>query len=85
MLQSREFEPLHELLQTDEGGSPILEWGHTVECLNKLDAGVSEQLMLLSRDEGSMLVVTYGDVAHCLAAAYQACTTTASLHMQLYA
>ncbi len=51
----------------------MLEWGHMVECLNKVDAGVSEQLLLLSRDEGSMLVVTYADVARCLSAAYQAC------------
>jgi len=57
--------------QMDESGSPVLDWGHIVECLNKVDAGVSEQIMLLSRDEGSMLVVTYGDVARCLATAYQ--------------
>ena len=28
----------------DEAGSPILEWGHTIEALNKLDAGVPEQV-----------------------------------------
>jgi PAB-dependent poly(A)-specific ribonuclease subunit 3 len=56
--------------QMDEEGRPILDWGHMVEALNKLDAAVPEQVMLLSRDEMSMLVVSYADVARCLRAAY---------------
>lgn len=56
--------------QVDENGAPNLEWGHIIECLNKLDASVPEKLLLLSRDESNMLVVTYADVAGCLASAY---------------
>lgn len=56
--------------QCTEEGTPILEWGHVVECLSKLDAGVPERVLLLSRDEASMLVVTYADVRRCLAGAF---------------
>ena len=43
-----------------------MDWSHTVEALNKLDAGVPEKLILMSRDEASMLVVTYADIKRCL-------------------
>ena len=35
------------LHQVREDGSPLLDWGHVVECLNKLDAGVPEKVLLL--------------------------------------
>lgn len=56
--------------QMDEEGRPILDWGHMIEALNKLDAAVPEQVLLLSRDEMSMLVVSYADIARCLKGAY---------------
>ncbi|GMH37265.1 hypothetical protein BSKO_05138 [Bryopsis sp. KO-2023] len=56
--------------QTTEEGVPVIDWGHVIECLNKLDAGVSEQIILMSRDERSLLVVTYADVKRCLETAY---------------
>ena len=51
--------------QVAEDGSPLMDWGHVVECLNKLDAGVPERIMLLSQDEASMIVVSYADVKRC--------------------
>lgn len=51
--------------QCNEDGSPIVDWGHIVECLNKLDAGVPEQIILLSRDEKTLLVVSYADIKRC--------------------
>jgi hypothetical protein len=53
-----------------EEGGPLLEWGHVVECLNKLDAGVPEKLLLLSRDEKSLLVASYADIKRCVDQAY---------------
>lgn len=35
------------LHQVREDGSPMLDWGHVVECLNKLDAGVPEKVSVL--------------------------------------
>lgn len=57
--------------QVTESGAPMAEWGHVIEALNKADAGVEEKIILLSRDEASMLVVSYGDVRRCLQAAYE--------------
>lgn len=52
--------------QVNEAGGPLLDWGHVVEALNKLDLGVNEKIMLLSRDEMSMLVVSYADIKQCI-------------------
>eukprot|EP00959_Pyramimonas_sp_CCMP1952_P084393 1765269-Pyramimonas_sp.AAC.1 len=35
---------------------------YVVEALNKLDAGVPEKILLMSRDEMSMLMVSYRDI-----------------------
>lgn len=51
-------------------GLPRLDWGHVVEALNKLDAGAPEEVLLLSRDEQSMLVASYADVRRCVETSY---------------
>jgi PAB-dependent poly(A)-specific ribonuclease subunit 3 len=56
--------------QDNEDGSPILDWGHVFDSLNKVDIGVPEKVILLSRDELSMLVVSYADIKACIAGAY---------------
>ncbi|KAK9864501.1 hypothetical protein WJX84_001503 [Apatococcus fuscideae] len=58
------------LHQVSEDGAPIIDWGHVVEALNKLDAGVPEKVLLLSRDEASMLVVSYADIKRCCETAF---------------
>ena len=55
----------------DADGAPALDWASVAESLSKLDAGVPERLLLLSRDEASMLVVTYGDVRRCVEGAWR--------------
>ncbi|KAJ3028730.1 UNVERIFIED_CONTAM: PAB-dependent poly(A)-specific ribonuclease subunit 3 [Siphonaria sp. JEL0065] len=42
--------------QVDELGNPVVDIGHVLQCLNKLDAGVDEKIMLMSRDEQSCLI-----------------------------
>ena len=49
-----------------EAGGPIFDWGHVIEALNKLDLGVNEKIMLLSRDEMSILLVSYADIKQCV-------------------
>jgi len=56
--------------QADSHGHPILDLGHVVSSLNKLDAADTEKIVLTSRDGTSMLVVSYCDVALCLESAY---------------
>ncbi|KDR78367.1 hypothetical protein GALMADRAFT_95055 [Galerina marginata CBS 339.88] len=57
--------------QVDEHGNPVLDLTHVLTCLNKLDAGTDEQLMLVSRDEQSCLVVSYKDIKQCIANAFE--------------
>ena len=33
-------------MQSDEEGNPVVEYAHVVDCLNKLDIGVDEQVSL---------------------------------------
>ena len=57
--------------QVNENGGPLLDWGHVIEALNKLDLGLPEKVLLLSRDEMSMLLVSYADVKQCIDTAYK--------------
>lgn len=57
--------------QVDEDGAPMTDWGHVVECLNKLDAGVAERILLMSNDEQSLLVASYYDLRAALEKAYR--------------
>ncbi|WWC68117.1 uncharacterized protein I206_102038 [Kwoniella pini CBS 10737] len=51
-------------------GKPILDLSHVLTCLNKLDAGLDERIMLVSRDDQSCLVVSYREIKHCIEAAF---------------
>jgi PAB-dependent poly(A)-specific ribonuclease subunit 3 len=66
--------------QVYEDGSPVLDLGHVVECLTKvpfrvglafllflqLDLGVDEKIVLMSRDEQSIIIVSYRDLKRCM-------------------
>ncbi|TFY83968.1 hypothetical protein EWM64_g28 [Hericium alpestre] len=56
--------------QVDEHGNPVVNLSHVLTCLNKLDAGTEERIMLVSRDEQSVLVVSYKDVKACIESAF---------------
>ena len=56
--------------QVDDQGQPLNDWGMAIDAINKTDAGLNEKVMLLSRDETSMLVVSYADIKRCLIASY---------------
>lgn len=45
--------------QVDAGGHPVVDLGHIVACLNKLDAGTEERVCLTSRDEQTVFIVSY--------------------------
>jgi len=57
--------------QADSDGNPVLDLGHVISCLNKLDAADPEKIVLTSRDGASLLVVSYADVARCLEESYE--------------
>ncbi|CAB3226148.1 unnamed protein product [Arctia plantaginis] len=51
-------------------GRPWLDQAHLAHCLNQLDGGTSEKVELMSRDEQSVLVVSYAELKHCLEQAF---------------
>ncbi|RDB23923.1 PAB-dependent poly(A)-specific ribonuclease subunit PAN3 [Hypsizygus marmoreus] len=56
--------------QVDEHGNPVVNLTHVLTCLNKLDAGTEERVMLVSRDEQSCLVVSYKEIKQCAESAF---------------
>lgn len=48
--------------QCDPDGLPVLDAGHMITALNKLDVGDPEEVLLSSRDGKDLLVVSYLDV-----------------------
>ncbi|KAG5646197.1 hypothetical protein DXG03_004251 [Asterophora parasitica] len=56
--------------QVDEHGNPVVNLSHVLVCLNKLDAGTDEKVMLIARDEQSCLVVSYKEIKQCIESAF---------------
>ncbi|XP_071125593.1 PAN2-PAN3 deadenylation complex subunit pan3-like isoform X1 [Mytilus edulis] len=48
--------------QHDANGAPWIDMAHILQSLNKLDGGTPEKICLVSRDENSVLVVTYAEL-----------------------
>ncbi|KAJ8105585.1 hypothetical protein OPT61_g10083 [Boeremia exigua] len=57
--------------QVDANGHPVTDLAHVLDCLNKLDAGADEKILLTSRDEQNVLVVSYREVKRGLESAFQ--------------
>jgi PAB-dependent poly(A)-specific ribonuclease subunit 3 len=52
-------------------GYPVMDLGHVITALNKLDAADEEKIVLASRDGKTLMVVSYSDVSRCLESAFQ--------------
>ncbi|CAG8954277.1 hypothetical protein HYFRA_00005898 [Hymenoscyphus fraxineus] len=48
--------------QVNADGRPVVDMGHMISCLNKLDAGSQEKITLTSRDEQTVFIVTYNEM-----------------------
>jgi len=57
--------------QVDENGKPFIDIAHIIQCLNKLDVGIDEKIMLMSRDEQSCLIVSYKELKNYIVQAIQ--------------
>ncbi|KAL0851699.1 hypothetical protein ABMA28_000025 [Loxostege sticticalis] len=53
-----------------EDGRPWIDQAHLAHCLNQLDGGTGAKVELMSRDEQSVLVVSYAELKHCLEQAF---------------
>lgn len=57
--------------QVDAQNRPVIDLGHVLTCLNKLDAGADERMTLISRDEQSCFVVSYKELKKGIESAFQ--------------
>ncbi len=57
--------------QVDTQENPVIDLGHVLACLNKLDAGSDERLTLISRDNQSCFVVSYRELKKGIESAFQ--------------
>eukprot|EP00123_Amoebidium_parasiticum_P014005 comp22277_c2_seq1/m.32970 comp22277_c2_seq1/g.32970 ORF comp22277_c2_seq1/g.32970 comp22277_c2_seq1/m.32970 type:complete len:641 (-) comp22277_c2_seq1:587-2509(-) len=64
--------------QVTAQGEPVASLSFTTQCLNKLDVGTAEKLCLMSRDEQSVLVVSYADLKKCINGAFNELAAAAS-------
>lgn len=64
--------------QVTDDGRPWLDMAHIVHCLNKLESSSQEKICLMSRDEQSILVVTYAELKHCLEQSFDELVTAAA-------
>lgn len=56
--------------QVTADGRPVVDLGHVIVCLNKLDAGSDEKIVLVSRDEQNVFIVSYKEVKRGLESAF---------------
>ncbi|KAG0767555.1 hypothetical protein G6F57_012564 [Rhizopus arrhizus] len=56
--------------QVNEVGIPVVDMGHVISCLNKLDAGVDEKILLTSRDDQTSIIVSYKEIKACVNSAF---------------
>lgn len=56
--------------QKDAQGRPVLDFGHVLDALAKLDVGDAETIPLCSPDGRTVLVCSYEDVRRCLQNAF---------------
>jgi PAB-dependent poly(A)-specific ribonuclease subunit 3 len=48
--------------QVDANGNPVMDMGHLLRCLNRLDVGTDENIRLTSRDEQTSIIVSYKEL-----------------------
>lgn len=58
--------------QVDATAAPVVDLAHVLACMNKLDAGSDEKLMLVSRDEQNCFVVSYKELKKATESSFQA-------------
>ncbi|CAO3699148.1 unnamed protein product [Rhizopus microsporus] len=56
--------------QINEVGVPVIDMSHVISCLNKLDAGVDEKILLTSRDDETSIIVSYKEIKDCINSAF---------------
>ncbi|KAJ1605841.1 Ser/Thr protein kinase, partial [Cryptosporidium canis] len=70
--------------QTDSQGRPVIDMGHILDSLAKVDVGTSETITLMSSDGSSILLVSFADIKHSIEKSFceiiAATTTSSNFH-----
>lgn len=56
--------------QVDADGYPVLDLAHVLSCMNKLDAGIEEKMVLTTRDDQTVIVVSFKEMKRAVNRAY---------------
>ena len=56
--------------QVDNQGRPVLNMGHIIACMNKLDVGIDEKIQLTTRDNKNIIIVTYREMKQLIEGAW---------------
>ena len=57
--------------QVDAQANPVVDMGHILSCLNKLDAGIEERIVLTTRDDQNVNIVSYKELKGALESTWQ--------------
>lgn len=60
--------------QVDSNGKPIMDLTHVLRCLNKLDAGIQEKLMLVTPDELNCIIISYKELKDLIESTFRSIT-----------
>ncbi|CAI4044945.1 hypothetical protein SKDZ_11G1800 [Saccharomyces kudriavzevii ZP591] len=60
--------------QVDSTGKPIMDLTHVLRCLNKLDAGIQEKLMLVTPDELNCIIISYKELKDLIDSTFRSIT-----------
>ncbi|KAH8581706.1 Ser Thr kinase [Cryptosporidium sp. chipmunk genotype I] len=70
--------------QTDSQGRPVIDMGHILDSLAKVDVGTSETITLMSSDGSSILLVSFAEIKHSIEKSFceiiAATTTSSNFH-----
>jgi PAB-dependent poly(A)-specific ribonuclease subunit 3 len=64
--------------QVDAQGKPVVDIAHILRCLNKLDAGTDEKIMLVTRDEQGAMIYSYKELNKLVNKSFNELTKTGS-------
>lgn len=60
--------------QVDAQGKAVMDLTHVLRCLNKLDAGVNEKLVLATPDEMNCIIISYKELKDLISTTFRALT-----------
>ncbi|SMN17687.1 similar to Saccharomyces cerevisiae YKL025C PAN3 Essential subunit of the Pan2p-Pan3p poly(A)-ribonuclease complex [Maudiozyma saulgeensis] len=60
--------------QVDPQGKSMMDLTHVLRCLNKLDAGVSEKLVLATPDEMTCIIISYKELKELISSTFRSLT-----------